>query len=113
VRRLHANEKPLVAYLLNHAGINADVGSLQVKPMDDGGMGSLRFHSDTPNARFGKEVAGCRFDDSDGTEVWATLNLDQNGCLFELDVWKVDFSPLGKWPEENDIREEPANKGLH
>ena len=113
MRRLHAIEEPLVAYLLNHAGIGADLDTLRVKPMDDGGMGSLRFRSDTPDPKIGKKVAACQFNDSDGVEVWATLNLDQNGCLFELDVWKVDYSPLGQWPESKDIRDEPPNKSLH
>lgn len=32
--------------------------------------------------------------DQDGVDVIATLSLDNYGDLFELDVWKVDFSPV-------------------
>ena len=28
-----------------------------------------------------------------------------DGRLFELDVWKTDFSPLRRWPVEADIRD--------
>jgi hypothetical protein len=33
------------------------------------------------------------FKDIDGTPVSAALNVDQQGNLYELDIWKVDFSP--------------------
>lgn len=65
-----------------------------VKPMMDGGMGSLRFVNSHPNRRFGRKLGEAQFTDSDGILVSATLNADQFGELFELDIWKVDFSPL-------------------
>ncbi|EIE01321.1 hypothetical protein LEP1GSC185_3526 [Leptospira licerasiae serovar Varillal str. VAR 010] len=46
-----------------------------------------------------KCIANTSFYDEDGTEVSATLNIDQYGDLYELDLWKVDFSRLKKIPE--------------
>ena len=44
-----------------------------------------------------------KFNDADGVPVSAALNLDQDHHLFELDVWKVDFSPLQRWPTAQDL----------
>ena len=72
-------------------------------------MGSLRFISKTATAeqKFGRRAAECFFNDLDDVLVIATLNLDQDGELFELDVWKVDFSPLLSWPDSIHIYETP------
>jgi hypothetical protein len=65
--------------------------------MNDGEMGSLRICEDeTPSAgrQFGSKVSEINFVDSDGIPVTAALLLDDDGKLFELDVFKADFSPL-------------------
>jgi uncharacterized lipoprotein NlpE involved in copper resistance len=36
--------------------------------------------------------------DCDGVPVSIVLNADQNGRLYELDMWKVDFAPLQEYP---------------
>jgi hypothetical protein len=38
------------------------------------------------------------FIDSDGIPIMVYLDLDQSGALYELDIWKVDFSPVIKYP---------------
>ena len=55
----------------------------------------VRFF-DIPSSgrRFGCEVSRLEFTDSDGVVVSVTLNLDQRGKLFEVDVWKTDFQPV-------------------
>ena len=39
------------------------------------------------------------FYDIDETLIVITVNLDQDGDLFELDIWRVDFKPLKKYPQ--------------
>ena len=79
------------------------IESLLVESMNDGGMGSLRLF---PNGvmkeerLFGKCASEHRFIDKDGVEVIASINVDKNGELFELDIWKTDFNPLVSIPEE-------------
>jgi hypothetical protein len=51
------------------------------------------------------------FIDADGVPVQVGVNLDQRGQLFELDVWKVDFSPRLKWPSPSDVRILPTRNG--
>lgn len=73
-----------------------------VQDMRDGGMGSLRF-SGAERRRFGSTLAEAEFRDADGTLVSVALMLDEAGELFELDIWKVDFSPLLRIPPVDQI----------
>jgi hypothetical protein len=73
--------------------------------MDDGGMGSLRLATDEglqqqPGRLTGRRAAELQFIDADGVPVLASLNLDQNGELLEIDIWKTDFSPLIRIPDD-------------
>jgi len=65
-------------------------------------MGSIRFVR-TDARRFGKEVARAEYRDSDQVLVSITLNADTSGELFELDFWKVDFSPLKRYPRKEQL----------
>lgn len=72
-------------------------GSLMVKSMDDGKMGSLYLlpiKISTEGRDFGRQVSELLFKDKDGVDVIVSLNTDVSGELFELDIWKTDFSPL-------------------
>ena len=82
------------------ASQNSD--SLRVETLDDGGMGSVRLIPEGPLAEdrsFGSAVSECRFTDSDGVEVFATLYLDRQDRPFELNIWKTDFAPLVHVPD--------------
>ncbi len=76
--------------------------NLLVRPMDDGEMGSLYLF---PNEKIiegralGEQVSDFQFTDLDGIEVFASLNVDEDGNLFELDIWKTDFGKLLKLPD--------------
>jgi hypothetical protein len=83
--------------------VSRQLGKARVQDMADGGMGSIRCCK-ADKRRFGKEIAKGAFQDADGVPVSVTLNLDQQGELFELDVWKVDNSPLVRYPDLNDFR---------
>ncbi len=99
-------ELALIKYLVGIASIDnlpvEWISALLVSPMDDGGMGSLLLFPGehvTDGRRFGKCVSEYLFRDADEIDVIASLNLDREGQLFELDMWKVDFNPLVRWPE--------------
>ncbi len=104
MRPLTELELTLVRYLLSLCGREFDLSTLRVQPMDDGGMGSLRFLPTDQTRKFGSQAAACHFPDLDGTLVSAALNLDQSEQLYELDVWRVDFAPVQKWPAEYELR---------
>ena len=70
---------------------------LLVRPMDDGAMGSLYLFPQgqvVEGRVFGEQVSDFQFTDTDGIEVLASLNVDNEGNLFELDIWKTDFGKL-------------------
>jgi hypothetical protein len=80
---------------------------LLVTEMDDDGMGSLLLvPTDAgPTLRsMGAQVAEAEAKDSDGVPIVITINTDSHGRLFELDMWKVEFNPLVRWPEPADIK---------
>lgn len=101
-RSLFASERRLVQVLIEKAAdVKLPAGwldNVKVSTMNDGGMGSLRFLSSSAN-KMGKQAAEVCFLDLDGVEVIASLNLDDMGLPFELNMWKVDFSPLVQIPE--------------
>lgn len=78
------------------------VARVRVSAMDDGQMGSLELHFlDHPDrARImGSKVAELQFKDSDGVDVIVSLIVDPQMLPLELEVWKVDFSPLLTVPD--------------
>lgn len=76
-----------------------DLKSLRVSDMDDGGMGSLRFTSAKEHPRYGRTIAEGWFKDADGMPVALALYVDRDNDLFEVDSWKVDFSPRLRLPQ--------------
>lgn len=87
------SEVDILDKLLVKANISTLAVSLKVETMRDSGMGSLRIGNQLEGRVFGGTVSELNIKDSDGVEVLASLNVDQNGELFELDIFKVDWSP--------------------
>ena len=54
----------------------------------------------------GRELVAANYVDEDGILVSVSLNLDQQGEPFEIDMWKVDFSPLRRFPRPEDLQYE-------
>lgn len=76
-----------------------DLECLRVSDMDDGGMGSVLFESTKPDRSYGRTLSEGWFNDEDGFPVLVAINLDMENEIFELDTWKVDFSPRRRMPE--------------
>ena len=108
-RKLRKEEADLIAAMVRKSpeakAILRSLPERLVKEMKDGGMGSLRF-KDTNNRgrRFGKKIAEAEFMDEDGVPVSVVVNLDNSDELLELDLWKVDFSPLKRYPRPEELR---------
>jgi|APTNR8051073442_1049403.scaffolds.fasta_scaffold123969_2 hypothetical protein len=105
MRKLHTKEKKLILCLLKKKDTSFNCPNLNevyVEDMDDGGMGSLYIISEIKekkNRKMLKSIAELTVKDKDGITISITLNIDHEGKLFELDIWKVDFSPLIDYPE--------------
>ncbi len=79
-------------------------GELFAVNLNDGGMGSVRLTDrlDRPR-KMGRELVTAHYIDADGVPVIISVNLDEDGQLFEIDFWKVDFSPLERYPTPEQI----------
>lgn len=77
---------------------------LLVRDMNDGEMGSLYFPSkEGGRRRLGKALVEAEFRDEDGMLVSAVVNLDAAGQLYELDMLKMDCTPLLRLPRAEDV----------
>lgn len=79
---------------------------LKVEELADGGMGSVRFiHPESPDEQrsLGQPVVEGEFQDTDGVVVSMAINVDKRNQLYEMDLWKVDFSPLRRYPDPSDV----------
>ena len=82
-----------------------ELASALVVDLEDDGMGSIRFLSSSPSDRhFGKAIAQAEYVDDDGVLVSIVINVDQGNEIYEVDFWKVDFSPLKRYPSGSDLR---------
>jgi hypothetical protein len=98
-RAITNNEAVLIEFLLERIpGVHKkyDVPT-QVTEMADGGMGSLLLNERRDRC-FGKDLIQAQYHDSDGTLILVTLTEDNEQDLFELDMWKVDYSPIKEFP---------------
>jgi len=100
-RKPSEDENRLLEFLVQKATVKFPQSwniNLLVKPLNDQGMGSLLLFPEgvrVNDERFlGQQVSEHQYTDEDGIEVIASLNIDDAGRLFELDMWKTDFSPL-------------------
>lgn len=122
MRKISREESTFVSLILEINGFShlskRISGDTLVTPMNDGGMGSLYFpESDTDvrqGRRMGKEILRGLFVDDDGTPVSFTINLDEDGRLFELDVWKVDGTPLVRLPaKSSELADDASGQSLY
>lgn len=112
MRHLFEHERPAVAFLFDLAGIPVDLGTLEVTPMPDGGMGSLALAPFDIFRTLGASAAECHYHDLDGVPVSLALNLDQDGRPFEIDLWRVDFAPTLGWPLQAELVAGPPNSSF-
>ena len=96
--------KKMLTYTVRGATIIDQLDSIRVESMNDCGMGSLKFVGPISSQRqFGAALVEAEFLDKDDVPVFAVVNLDRKGNLYELDIWKVDFSALIRWPDIEDV----------
>jgi hypothetical protein len=106
-RPLREEEIELIASLIRRIAsgenLKGALKSLRVMDMKDGNMGSIRF-ARGERRTFDKVLAEAQYTDEDGVCVSIAINGDNKGDLFEVDFWKVDFSPLKRYPQPSDLR---------
>ena len=103
MRKLSKAEYDLIVHLLKYTPDNQHIidklPSMLVEEMNDGVMGSLKFLYDNKSQqRFGKQIAEISLLDKDGVPISLAINLDIEGNIYELDVFKADSSELVEFP---------------
>jgi hypothetical protein len=102
MRPLRQEESDILHALLQFVPADAQPpvdDDLRVVDLLDGGMGSIRFtDGQSSNQKMGRELVTAHCVDADEIPVILSINLDEAGRLFEIDIWKVDFSPLIRYP---------------
>ncbi|MEM0939410.1 MAG: hypothetical protein AAGI25_06425 [Bacteroidota bacterium] len=101
MRRINSREKKLLTELIQISGKFYSIEEIEVSELKDDGMGSLYLGSSNLKDKrfFGKRVAEAEYLDNDKIPIIVSLNVDQFDDLFELDIWKVDYSKVNKYPE--------------
>jgi hypothetical protein len=92
----------MLSRLYPPAALENLLATSRVTEMQDGGMGGVRFIGPEPRL-LGKPLAEAEYRDSDGIPVSIVINADKSGQLYELDFWKVDFSPLKVYPKPSEL----------
>ena len=94
-RPLKSIEKIIISTVLSNSNYSSKVNldEILVCEMSDGAMGSIEFVSDKKSRAFFADIGKLELIDTDGVPVIAVLSIDQYNDFFQLDIWKVDFSP--------------------
>ena len=113
MRPLRREELVILERLLEMASGEARPGSdyeLIAEDMMDGGMGGIRFADESRESRkMGRELVTAEYIDEDQVPVLISINLDEDGRLFELDFWKVNFEPLRRYPRPEEVHVAPPS----
>ena len=95
-------EDRIIRFLISNScaehALDVRFGPYMVQEMQDGGMGSLyiipKAIATKTKRETGPMVAEIHAKDIDNIELVISLFLDTDLTPFELDIWKVDFTPL-------------------
>ena len=93
-RKITDQEKTLIVFLLSKSGKTYNVPEF-VTELNDGGMGSIRL---TDSGSHLRDLIQLKYVDSDNVPVFITLTESDFNELYELDIWKVNFEPLKRFP---------------
>lgn len=98
-RPLRPEEKTLLEFLLT----KVPGGKKYAVPAEAGSLGDFGLQL-SPRGEHAEDLVEATYVDEDRREVFLTLTANAQGELFELDIWKSDFSPLRRYPTPADLR---------
>lgn len=103
-RKINDHEVKIVQKIAGDAGFELpdNLSQFDVLELNDEGMGSIAFireEKSYEDRTFGGAIGKLDYKDSDGIDILMQLNIDEEGFLYELDVWKVNFEPRNSYPD--------------
>jgi len=99
MRKLLKKEEHLLQLLIDKSNYSFDFTDLIVRNLK-GGNGSVLFlnKKNTEDRSMSKTISEMNFKDKDKTIISVSLSIDNDNNLYELDIWKTDFSEIIKYP---------------
>lgn len=102
-RIIKDHERILIEHLLRLACADKMFSiPTMVEDLNDGGMGSIQL---SRKGSHSGELILVQYLDTDEQLVLIGLSKNEYGELFDLDFWKVDFSPLIRYPNPEDLKQ--------
>lgn len=105
-RALREEEKALVQHLITLIPGKEKTYEVPTaaRELDDGGMGSITFDL-ARQRQYGRDLVQVKYTDTDDVDVIITLIADNEGDLYELELWKINFHGLKQYPSPDRVRE--------
>ena len=102
LRPIRQEERALIEHLLGllKPGHRYKIPE-EVENLGDGGTGSIQLSSRGEHAA---DLVEADYKDADGRDVLITLSANQYDELYDLDMWKTDFSSLQHYPEPGKVK---------
>lgn len=99
IRHINKKESKIVQYLTKLANYPFVLNNeILVMSQNDSGMGSFTIFQNgndkMKNRKFGRRISEYEFIDDDNIPVLVSLNVDEDDGLFEVDIWKANYSPV-------------------
>lgn len=100
MRQLREREKDLISFLLSLKSLEIDISNLAVEDYPKTNSNSIWFKGSKPMSQRKNQqsLVLATFLDNDNIPISVHLSVDSDGELYELDIWKVDFSEINTYP---------------
>jgi hypothetical protein len=101
LRPIKPEERTLIRHMLGMIP-GGDKYSIpeEVENLGEGGMGGIQLSA---NGEHSSDLVEAAYTDEDGRKVLLTLTANERGELFDLDIWKMDFSSLRRYPTSDKV----------
>lgn len=104
LRKPNKKEVDLINFMLSDENVILDkLENCLVRDLKDNEMGSVEFVTNSAMRRVDRAITK-EFLDKDGVVISVSVNIDQFGDLYEVDIWRVDFFPVQSYPAPENIR---------
>ena len=102
LRPIKSEERALIGHLLSllKSGHQYHIPE-EVETLGDPASGGLQL---TSRGEHTTDLVEADYKDADGRDVVITLSTNQYNELYDLDIWKTDFSALRRYPEPDMVK---------
>lgn len=99
LRPISAEERALIEHLLRLV----KGGQRYAIPQEVENMGETTIQL-SQKGEHAADLVEADYKDADGRDVVITLSVNEHDELYDLDIWKADFSALKRYPEPDKVK---------